>query len=428
MGLLLALGALTKLPIYNLGPSKSLSFSPSEEKTLAKLSEAVEIEVFLSPLGETRFGPVLALYARYPHITVKKNYGSGQAEVNANNFQLALPDRAIIRSGPYVETVSPLSQLGLRAAFFRLTSPSRVVYNLVGDGEKSVQDPSPLGMSLWSQHLERQKIFLRDHIWAPNAPLPQGGAALILASPKTALSEDKNAALIHFLAQGGRLLALQDPLTLGIDPAAFQDLGLTLAQGLVVDPETAWAGTDDLFPVNFDFPAHPATIGLSQPVVWPMAGAILAAENLPEPEPTEANNPLAGSSWAVARSSPESYLETDRVALAERRPKLDPELDPAGPLILATASALASGGRLALLADSDLAANLFITNPGNLAFMDNLIYWLLGAEDGLPTAPQGTFFNVTQNRARAMFWLPVVVWPLFATLVWLIYYQRRRAA
>jgi hypothetical protein len=427
LAIVVAFGSLTRLPIYNLGPTKNLTLSPSELKIIEQLPADVEIEAFLSQLGEIRFGPLLALYERSPKITVKKSHGPGRAEQSGSGFQLALPDRAIIRAGPYIETVSPLSQLGLKAAFFRIVAPSRLVYNLIGDGQKSVQDQSSLGLSQWSSWLDRQKIFLRDHVWAPNSPLPQGGSALILAGPKVDLLDVKNTALLQYLAQGGRLLVMRDPLAKGLAAEAFEDLGLSLAEGLVVDPETAWAGTNDLFPVSHDFPAHPATLGLRQPVVWPMAGAILTAPGFNE-KPKDPDNPLSSHTWAVAQSSPESFLETDLEQLAQRKPALNPETDLKGPLTLATATTLAQGGRLALVADSDLAANLFIANPGNLAFMDSLIHWLLGAEDDLAPRAESSFFYLTQTRARIMFWLPVVVWPILMTLLWALFYRRRRAA
>jgi hypothetical protein len=422
---LTAAGALTRLPILNPGPRSELTLSNQELQTLAKLPEPVVLEAQLSTLGAIRFGPLLELYAKAsPKVKVQRIPGPGRVEAQGEALELTLPDRVTLRSGPLVETVSPLTQLGLAQAFYRLISPSRVVYNLVGDGEKSTQDASPQGLLTWSTALEKRQIFLRDHYWAPGSPLPPGGSALILAGPRTQLDPIKTAELLRRLAQGGRLMVLSDPLVPGLDPDTFSSLGLTLSQGLVVDPETAWAGTDDLFPVSYDFPAHPATLGLRQPVVWPLVGAITRAETLAqEPDP---DNALAGPTWVVARSSPTSFLETDRAALARRQPRLDPGVDPEGPLTLATATSLQSGGRLALVADSDLAANAFIANPGNLALLEGLMSWLLGAEAELPAGPQGTFFNVTQSRARAMFWLPVVVWPLLCGLAWLVYWRRRR--
>jgi hypothetical protein len=426
---LTAAGALTSLPIYNPGGAEGLALSPAELKAIERLPAATTLEVFLSAGGEARHGPLLSLYARASaKIAVVKSHGPGRAEAVSKGqaIQLALPDQVVVRSGPYAETVNPFSRQGLAAAVQRLSSPSRIVYNLVGDGEKSTQDLSPLGLAAWSASLEKRKIFLRDFFWAPDAPLPREGDGAILAGPTAALTPEKNSALLNYLAQGGKLMALQDPLAPGLDPEAFSPLGLVLAPGLLVDPETAWAGTNDFFPVSSNFPAHPATVGLTQPVVWPLAGAILKAEGFEETADPE--DPLAGHTWAVALSGPESYLETDLAAIAKRRPKLDSQADPAGPLALATATSLAGGGRLALLADSDLAANAFVGNPGNRALMDGLLGWLLGAQDDLAPSSPGESFYVSQNLARAMFWLPAVVWPSLAVLAWALYYRRRRAS
>jgi hypothetical protein len=421
---LLAVGALTKLPVFNPGGAKGLTLSAEERALLAGLKDEVEIEAILTPMGEARFGPTLDLYARFsPKIKIKKTHGPGKAMSSGQELSLALPDVAIIRSKSFEETITPLTQAGLIEAFHRLATPIKIVYSLIGDGEKSSQDQSPKGLSNWARALERRRILVRDHFWAPGAPLPKGGAALILAGPTAALDPEKNAELILYLAMGGKILVFQDPLAQGIAPDAFEALGLKLGTGLIVDPETAWAGTDDFFPVSQDFPAHPATIGLTRPVVWPLTGAIFATKELAE----DPDNPLAAKISVLALSSPDSYLETDRASIAERRPRQNPGEDSPGPLALAVAAELKGGGRLALLADSDLASNVFIANPGNLDLVDGLINWLVGSRSFPEDGPKAILFNLTQSRARIAFWLPAIVWPGLIVFIWALYFRSQRA-
>jgi hypothetical protein len=424
-GLILALaaGRAVFLPIWNPGPSQGLTLDEKTQSLLDRLTAPTEIEAFFSAQGEMRFGPLVDLFERASSkITVKKSQGPGRAETAGRNLTLALPDRLIITSGPYTETVYPISRAALTAAFRRIVTPVRLVWNLVGDGQKSVLDTSSAGLSQWALDLGAQKVLIADYFWAPDSPLPPGSGAVILAGPKRDLGELRNSALVNYLAQGGRLMVLQDPLTPGTDPAAFEVLGLNLGTGVLADPISSWAGTNDLFAVSQDFPAHPLTVGLTQPVVWPIAGMVHSPRPL---TPADPSDPLAGHSWAVALSSADAYLETDREALAQRQPLFSPGQDPGGPLVLAAAASLASGGRLILAADSDLAANLFISQPGNRSFMDSCLYWLLGAEDDLPQNQGGSYFTITQDRARTLFWVPAVIWPLAAGIFWLLYYRRR---
>jgi hypothetical protein len=134
---------------------------------------------------------------------------------------------------------------------------------------------------------------------------------------------------------------------------------------------------------------------------------------------------LTGHVWALALSSDSSWLETDRVSIAERAMRPQPE-DPQGPLTLAAAASLTGGGRLALTADSDLAANGFIGYAGNLSFLNNALFWLLGAEDDLARPARGSALLFDRAKARVMFWLPVVVWPGLLTGLWLLFFLGRR--
>jgi hypothetical protein len=354
-------------------------------------------------------------------------------------FELAKPDSITITSGNFSETINPITRQGIDASLRRLISPYRLVYNLTGDGEKSVLDQSPLGISQWAQALSESKIFVDDCLWVGSKLPPEALAAhaLILAGPRRPLGEEREKALMDYLISGGKLIIFQDPMVVGFGAAALESIGLNLPWGLVVDPTSTWAGTEDFFIVSRDYPAHPVTLGLEQPVIWPLTGAVTVTSkaNLPEnpldpviaPQ-TDPTGPT-GHTWAVALSSPAAWLETDRKSLAERSHRYQSQSDLPGQLVLASATTLSSGGRLMLLADADLAANSFINYAGNLAFLNNAIFWLLGAQDDLATSQAVTWLDLTDTKARLLFWLPTVIWPVLMIVIWFIWqFKRRRRA
>jgi hypothetical protein len=357
---------------------------------------------------------------------------------------LSRPDSVEVVSGSFREVISPVAQVPINAALRRLSAPNRLVLNLMGDGEKSVLDSSPMGLSLWAESLQNSKIYLKDCVWAGEALPPEAWAAhaLILAGPRRPLGEERERALMDYLEKGGKLLALQDPMVVGLSQGALAPLGLDLPWGLLVAPDATWAGTEDFFIVSRDFPAHPITAGLSQPVVWPLAGAVAATPAAgggqagqgesgpggPGEAGPEEGEPLSHT-WVLALTSDAAWLETDRASLAGRSHRYQAGADLPGPLALASATSIAGGGRLALAADADLAANAFIAYAGNLAFLDNMLYWLLGAQEELPAPPAIAWLDLTHAKARALFWIPVVLWPLAVVLAWgRCYLGRRRRA
>jgi hypothetical protein len=293
--------------------------------------------------------------------------------------------------------------------------------------------------------------------------------------------ESKELELLNYLSRGGRLMSLNDPMVAALAPDLFAPMSLRLPEGLTVDQTMNWAGTEDTFIVSEDFPAHPATLGMRGPVVFPLAGAVFtrdigarspsggtgggppadsprdaatgtgpggpgpgsaeradgpegpAAADGPgtpgEPAPAAGDDAFLGHTWAVALTSGAAFLETDRESIGRREPRFDRDADPAGPMVLASATTLAGGGRLVLAADSDFASNAYIGFAGNLDFATGLLSWLVGDEDDLTGPRRGTVLMVTDPVARFFFWGPVVFWPLLTLAVWgTIFLRRRRAS
>jgi hypothetical protein len=125
-------------------------------------------------------------------------------------------------------------------------------------------------------------------------------------------------------------------------------------------------------------------------------------------------------------SSDVAWLETDGPSLRDRSHRYQAGVDLPGPVTLASATTLAGGGRLVLAADADLAANSFIVYAGNLAFLQSALYWLLGAQEELQPGFEVHWLDLTHSRARALFWIPTVIWPVLVFLAWRFYYVRRR--
>jgi hypothetical protein len=79
------------------------------------------------------------------------------------------------------------------------------------------------------------------------------------------------------------------------------------------------------------------------------------------------------------------------------------------------------------MADADLASNGFITFAGNQALLDGALYWLLEAAEP-PPPPRVVWLDLTHAKARALFWIPTVIWPLVVVWIWYLRHRRRRRA
>jgi hypothetical protein len=503
----LAAGSVTALPSLNVAAPAQAGLSPATLAFLERIEGKVLLRAFAqdeASLARARY--LLGLYSKaQPLIRTEASLAFGRAEPDPDDLRVARQDSVQVIYRGHGETVSPVTQNSINASLERLLSPPRLVLNLLGEGERSASDPSRRGLSLWQDYLGTKKIYVEDSLWEPGEPAPKA-SAVILAGPRMPLPPEKEESLREFLLGGGRALLLLDPLVAAVDPSFFAGFGLSLPEGLAVDPASALAGTESSFVVVRDLPLHEITSGLSQPVLLPLSGAIgeapaEAANGGPAggagPQartltlvgddaeggavdggkggaegavdggedgaegagdggqggaegagdggkggaeggaapPAQADaqaapargGPLKGETFALAMSAEGSFLETDLNSIRERDFRAD-ESDPQGPLALATATAFEGGGRLVLIADSDLASNAYIGFAGNADFLTNAMYWLLTGE-GEPAAPQtGLVLTVNDFLARLFFFVPVIIWPLVVLSVWALFYHRRKKA
>ena len=424
--LVLAAGYGSFWPVLDLSPNRILSLAPQTEALLARLDKPVNITVHFGPQDprEPRIRALMAHYDRAAGGRLTVKFVNPQTDAAGGDVgpRLVAPDTAEITAEGFKENISPVTEETLNGAINRLLHPQyRLVYFLNTFGEKMVQTKSHGGLSQWAEDLGSRRLTVLDYHWAEGAALPMEASALVLAGPRAPLGEIRETMLLNYLKKGGRVLIMVDPLVVAVSPEFWAAFGLKMPDGLVIDPETNLAGTKDAFVVSHDYLPHSLTRGLSSPMIWPLAGAFTSLEEAqPRPE-------LAVTVFGLVQSSVSSWLETDPGSYIDDATRYQPETDLPGPLVLAVAAELKSGGRMLALADSDLAVNGFRGFPGNRNFTSAAVNWLLDGEPGPLVAKdptQGLILN--HISARLAFWLPTVVWPMLVMVVWLAYYNHRR--
>ncbi|MDR2351048.1 MAG: GldG family protein [Deltaproteobacteria bacterium] len=480
-------GSVSKLPVMNVAGPKDATLSPGTLEILAGLPGEVLLRANASAASGSS-GPVGHLLDSYakssPKIKTEVVFAEGKSETTETGTGTSEPDTATVIFGDRSETVYPITENSVNGALFRLTSPPKLVLNLMGEGERSVLDEGPRGMANLAGRAREKNVFLRDHPFDEKA-LPRGADALMVAGPLMPLSPEKEKLLLDYANAGGKLFLLADPLVATFSEDFLNAFGLYLPDGVVIDRDKSWAGTDDTFVISTDFPGHPITRGLRDPIVWPVSGAVRAkippvrdgggeekdeeiigtaggagagigigiesgigtasgtmtetvsadgttdgTEAAPETGSAPGTNfpVLAGHTDALALSGPASWLETDKLSLRDKLVRYEEGKDPPGPLVLASATTLVSGGKMVLAADSDLASNSRSNFAGNMSFLERSLFWLLDLEPTLAGTRQGSVLQVTDFVARLFFWLPVIFWPLFALIGWLAFRAKRRGS
>jgi ABC-type uncharacterized transport system involved in gliding motility auxiliary subunit len=156
----------------------------------------------------------------------------------------------------------------------------------------------------------------------------------------------------------------------------------------------------------------------------------------------------------LARTSPDSWAETNRESIKEGTVYFQEWEDKKGPVSVAVVAemnnavantgteeaagdgneqASAPQGRMVVLGDSDFVSNLYFAVLGNQDFFLNMVNWLAEAEELISirhkkkeSYPFSPLF-LTENQKKIVFWFAVVVQPLFILSIGIFIYARRKA-
>ncbi len=319
-----------------------------------------------------------------------------------------------------------------RATSQLLSKRRKTIYSLVGHGEKDLETAGPGGMSALVDALDQENYELtpldlyRDRdLELPTVPADASG--LMIAGATRPLTEAGEDAVVAFVANGGALMLMLDPGS--PVPYIVERLDIAVPEGIVADKQ-----------VYFPFPDRPVVTYGRHSIVDDLRVAEIHTM-FPHIAPIRMPDPLPEGMRAteVVRTSRDGWIDRGgEVDLG--RPRYEPEIDAAGPVIYGWALELQPGGglvnagkrvsRVLLLGDSDFATDdLLATGPGNATFLVNGFRWLVWDDArlsviGTPTAVQR--LALTEEDQGRIRWVVMGLMPLLILLLGLGVWASRR--
>jgi len=298
----------------------------------------------------------------------------------------------------------------------------RVVYVIQGHGERELTNTERPGFSEAKAAMEKANYEVKPLVLARAGAVPADAAIVLVPGPRTDLFAPELGALDTYIRGGGKLLVMADPFQGEGLRKYLTKYGVELGQDLVVEenPIGRLFGIGPEVPIVQQYEAHPITRemgGVS--TLFPLTRSLGAAKTPPK----------GVTVVPLARTSPQSWGETDRAGLERGTAKPDPQ-DAKGPLTVAMVSTV-DKARIVVYGTSSLAANQFLNLQGNRDFFLNSVSWLAEEEDQISirprsAAPTPVFMN--SQQAQAVFLLPVVILPGLALVGGIAAVLRRRAA
>ena len=441
--------------------TKSRIYTLSEKSTnvLASIDKDVKVIVFMTP-STPLYSETKELLARYqaasPRLRVEtidpdreplrtkqlaQEFGvsaantivfvAGERKKYVTSDQLAEYDYSGMQFGQGPKMKAFKGEEQITSAIMGVVNPKvPKIYATTGHGEHDLDGMGEDGLSQLKEALQRDNLTA-EKTSLLSGTVPGDCDLLVVAGPTAPFADSEKAALKAYVAGGGRLLALLDPVLGGLQrPSGLEELlaayGVQVGGDLVIDPSRRLPFFDLSAVYVNEFRAHPVVDGLQGlAVLLPVARSVTTAT-------------AAGvTSTQLLVTSADGWGETDIAGILARRPVAKDAPDTQGPVSLAVAAEPervegkepAASWRLVVVGDSDFATNGQVANAGNLNLAVNAVNWLVKQEAALgiaPRQPEQVQLFLSAGQMRAVLLVSLVGLPLAAVVMGVAMWWRRR--
>jgi len=298
----------------------------------------------------------------------------------------------------------------------------RLVYVVQGHGEPELTNTERPGFSEAKAAMERANYEVKPLALAREGKVPADAVVVILGGPRTDLFPPEVEALDAYIGRGGKVLVMVNPFQNEGLKKHLTKYGFQLEDDLVIEanPIGRLFGIGPEVPIIQQYESHPITRDMGGvTTLFPLTRSIAALKT-----PSKGVNVQM-----LARTSPESWGETNKADLDRGVAKPDPQ-DIKGPLAVA-AVATVEKARIVVYGTSNIAANQFLNIQGNRDFFLNTVSWLAEEEDQISIRPKDvkqTPVFMNENQQSAVRLLSLFVLPGVALAGGIAAVLRRRAA
>jgi ABC-type uncharacterized transport system involved in gliding motility auxiliary subunit len=432
---------------FDLTEEGMLTLSPLTKKVLKALNEEVSIIVFYQRDQIFEFRDLLKQYRDETDKISYQFFNLNQNPGRAKEYRVSSYGAMVVESRSKRRTYNYCTEENITNGIISVTrEKEEVVYFLKGHGESDCTNMDEReGYSIACSALETEGYKVRSLLLLRKEEVPEDASVLIVGGPREDLLPIELQAISDYIVKGGKVFFMIDPYTVPNLVNYLKEYDILVGENMVVDKESKLFAGDIFTPVVPYYRKHPITQNFDAATVFPLVRSV---EMIDPPQHDKVTvKPLA-------RTTPESWAETDRESIKKGEVYFQEWEDKKGPIsVVAIAEvynevkkggAEAKGseeqkekkkvpeGRIVVCGDSDFARNIYITILGNKDFFLNIVNWLAEAEELISIRhkkeeayPFSPLF-LTENQKKLVFWFSVVVQPLLILSIGIFIYTRRK--
>ena len=349
------------------------------------------------------------------------------------------------------ERVTSSDEQALTNALIKvLTGAARKVYFTQGHGEKDSASSDRGGYSAALEQLKQDNFTTDSLVLVTQKAVPDDATIVVIAGPTTDFFPPEIEALNAYVAKGGKVLVMLDPLLKGpAQPLLTQflaDWGIRAGNDVVLDASGMgqMLGTDAATPVAASYPNHAITQGFRVITAYPMSRSMTPIEG----------GSNSHTAQPLVNTSAQSWSEADLANLSSGKAQVEFNADKGdkqGPITLAAAASAPATvtppkpagnatpdnpdgpstpeTRIVAVGDSDFASNMAIGISGNRDFFMNTMNWLSQQENLIavrPRQPEDRRLTLTADQQQRIMILSLFIIPglVFATGIY-TWWKRR---
>jgi len=439
---------------WDLTANQVYSLSEQTIKILQNLDAPVKFTVFDRELALDGYRDRLDAYT-YQSSKVSAEYVDPEKNpLRARAAQIQSLGTIVVEYKDRTERATSSDEQALANALIKVvTGAEKKVYFTQGHGEKDTANSDQRsGYSAISSALSADNYGVDKLVLVQAKEVPADATVVVIAGPQTDFLQPEIDALKQYVARGGKVLALLDPVDDPSRPgtpllnAFLREWGFDIGSNIVVDASGIGQllGTDASVPVATSYPAHPITTNFQLMTAYPLARSVAPVEG-----GVEGRFPQS-----LVQTSAQSWAEADIAALAKGDGRVELNADKGdkpGPISLAAAVSAPAAeapaqpepkpetpegqeapkpeSRLAVIGDSDFISNGVLGVQGNRDFFMNTVNWLAQQENLIairPREPEDRRLTLTADQQSRIFWLSVILIPglVFAAGIYSWYGRR----
>jgi ABC-type uncharacterized transport system involved in gliding motility auxiliary subunit len=398
------------------------SLSDQTEKILDSLDVNVSIKAFYKTSEQNAAKDILDEYTyRSDHISIEFVDPDEQPQI-AKRYNVEKYNQILVSTGSKRELIDNLSESNLTNAIIKVTrEQDKAIYFLSGHGEGSIADGSPNGYRRIAEMIQKENHIVRELNLAMRKSIPDSCTVLAIISPKVSLFPAELEVIKTFVENGGKVMLFTDP---GFPAELIEfaaQFGLDLKDDHVVDGSGMGQllGGGPLSPLaNIYHDSHIITKTFNIMTTFHIANSVWKG--------TEQNGYEVSE---LVKTSEQSFaiknldLNANEIRITEN--------DKQGPITIGVIAEKKNGNQkssLMLFTDSDFIANGRVVSQGNANLFLNSVNYLADEADMISIRPKDVDdrrLTLTQADVASLFYLVVIVIPLFVIILGVVIFIRR---